>query len=145
VGAPEGLLRVVLDTNVLVGALLFPKGRLVWLREAWTGEQVTPLVDNPCVDELLRVLAYPKFDLTPGDIETLLGEFLPFAEPVRGRRAGRLPQCRDAHDQKFLTLADAGSADVVVTGDRALLELAGKTRFSIEKPSAFRARLEGRP
>ena len=135
-------MRVVLDTNVLVGALLFPKGRLAGLREAWAGGGVTPLVDNPCVDELLRVLAYPKFALTPGDIEVLLGEFLPFAEPIRRRRAGRLPRCRDAHDQKFLKLADAGSADVLVTGDRALLELAGKTRFSIEKPSAFRARLE---
>ncbi|MEX2163190.1 MAG: hypothetical protein WD823_02950 [Sulfuricaulis sp.] len=55
---------------------------------------------------------------------------------------GRLPRCRDSADQKFLTLAQIGRAQVLVTGDQALLVLAGQTRFAIETPAAFRERLK---
>jgi putative PIN family toxin of toxin-antitoxin system len=136
-------LRVVLDTNVLLSALLFPSGRLVWLREAWMTGRFTPLIDRLCAEEVVRALTYPKFGLTQAEIETLLGDYLPYAETVAtaGTQARELPECRDPHDVKFLVLAESGGADVLVTGDRALLDLAGKTRFAIEKPAACRVRL----
>ena len=57
--------RVVLDTNTVLSALLFVNGRLVPLRTAWQSSEVTPLLCAQTVEELLRVLAYPKFKLTP--------------------------------------------------------------------------------
>jgi len=136
--------RVVLDTNVVVSAMLFTKGHLTWLRQGWSTGRFLPLIDTPCAEELLRVLAYPKFRLMQDDIRTLLGTYLPFTEAVNTANAktSRLPRCRDPHDQKFLALAQEGMADVLVTGDQALLALARQTRFAIETPSMFRRRFE---
>ena len=61
--------RAVCDTNTVVSALLFQQGRLSWLRGAWSAGTVVPLVCRETVEELLRVLAYPKFGLTRGEID----------------------------------------------------------------------------
>ena len=116
-------MKVVLDTNVVVSAILFEHGQLAWIRGAWTAGRITPLVDRPCLDELVRVLAYPKFQLTEGEIRSLLGSYLPYAVTVDTSAAapGDLPRCRDPEDDKFLMLARAGEAEVLVTGDAALL------------------------
>lgn len=116
--------RVVCDTNVLVSALLFPGGRAVWLRHAWLSERLTPLVSAATVRELMRVLEYPKFRLTPADRAELLGDFLPSAETVElAEPAPRVPACRDPDDRKFLELAIAGRADWLITGDADLLSI----------------------
>jgi putative PIN family toxin of toxin-antitoxin system len=137
-------LRVVLDTNVLVSALLFRTGRLVWLREAWHARRLVPLIDKPCAEELIRVLAYPKFGLDPWEIRALLSDYLPYTETVDTTTGAgeELPECADPHDQKFLVLARAGLAEALVTGDRALLNLVERVDFAILTPSQFRARLD---
>ena len=136
-------MRCVLDTNAVVSALLFGRGRLVWLREAWQGRAITPLTSRDTVHELVRVLGYPKFELAEEDVELLLGDYLPFAEVVgvSGRSTARLPRCSDPDDRMFLELAHRGMADVLVTGDRALLALADAAPFAIETPAKFRLRL----
>ncbi len=135
-------MRVVLDTNVLVSALVLRSGDMVWLRRAWIAGRFTPLTDRSSAAELLRVLAYPRFELGAEEIAALLGDFLPFAETVAESEAPRgLPQCRDSQDQMFLELAARGAAELLVTGDGALLELAGEVDFAIERPAAFRSRL----
>ena len=48
--------RLVLDTNVLVSALLFPTGSLSWLRHAWHSEAIIPLASHDTTVELIRVL-----------------------------------------------------------------------------------------
>jgi putative PIN family toxin of toxin-antitoxin system len=92
---------------------------------------IVPLLDEPCAAELVRVLTYPRFELDAEDIQTLLGDFLPYVETVAPGPAPGLPRCRDKHDQKFLQLAARGKAKVLVTGDKALLALAGQVNFSI--------------
>jgi putative PIN family toxin of toxin-antitoxin system len=134
--------RVVLDTNVAVSALLFERGRLAWIRALWFDGRIAPLINRATLDELVRVLGYPKFGLDPEDVEAVLAAYVPYATTVTvaGPVAERLPRCRDPHDQPFLTLALAGRAEVLVSGDRALLALAGRTPFVIEAPERFRAR-----
>ncbi len=136
-------MRVVLDTNVVLSALVFEHGRLAALRQAWMQQRFIPLLDRPCTEELLRALHYPKFKLTPDEVEALLGDYLPYAETVDTSRAGsaNLPTPADPTDRKFVRLAHIGKADVLVTGDHALLALSGKTRFAIEKPADFLRRL----
>ncbi len=135
-------MRVVLDTNVVLSAILFSRGRLTWLRQLWREGGFLPLSSRETVAELVRVLAYPKFSLTSEDIETLLSAYLPYSELVAAQeqRSPRLPRCTDEADQMFLVLAAVGKAEVLVTGDRALLDLAGRTRFAIETPARFKAR-----
>ena len=143
-GAQTKILRAVLDTNVAVSALVFDRGVLARLRHAWQRRLFTPLIDEYGMRELVRVLGYPKLKLDDQTIRDLLGDYLPYAEvvvsPARGR--SHLPVCRDPDDQPFLLLAEASSADVLVTGDKALLELNGRTKFPIETATNFRGRFE---
>ena len=135
-------MRVVLDTNTVLSALLFPAGRLAWLRELWEGARIVPLASRAAIDELIRVLAYPKFKLHEEEIGILAGSYLQYVEVVEvdAVTIKGLPRCRDEADQVFLLLAAAGKAEVLVTGDRALLELAGRTEFAIETAAQFKKR-----
>jgi predicted nucleic acid-binding protein len=66
------MIRVMLDTNVLVSALLFENGRLAWIRHSWQNGRITPVMSEPTTAELLRVLTYPKFRLSSEQIEALI-------------------------------------------------------------------------
>lgn len=132
-----GARRVVLDTNTVLSALLFTNGRLAPLRAAWQSDNLRPLLCAPTVEELLRVLAYPKFDLTPGEREELLADYLPYGEVVAAwQTRPAMPECRDQHDRIFLELAAAGAAQWLVTGDQDLLVLDGQVSFQIIAPAA---------
>jgi uncharacterized protein len=116
------MIRAVLDTNVVLSALLFTTGRLAWIRQAWQHQQLQPLVCKETVTELLRVLAYPKFKLTSQEQQDLLADFLPYADIVELPQPWpTLPICRDKKDQVFLVLAHAGNAEALITGDRDIL------------------------
>lgn len=129
--------RVVLDTNTVLSALLFAQGRLVRLRVAWQSGALTPLLCAQTVEEFLRVLAYPKFKLTPQEREELLGDYLPFGEVVAPwRKRPAVPTCRAKHDRVFLELAAVGAADRLVTGDPDLPSLGRQAKFQIIAPAA---------
>ena len=136
-------MRAVLDTNVVISALVFERGSLSWMRSEWQRGAFTPLLDRDTAAELLRALSYPKFRLERADVESLLEDYLPYCEVVAasGEAAPRLPAISDADDRKFLLLARRGDAGVLVTGDRALLALSGKMQFAIETPAQFKQRL----
>jgi len=137
--------RVVLDTGVVVSALLFPKGRVAWLRERWESGALRALVTRATVDELIRVLAYPKFRLTRDEIDAVLAAYVPFTESVVLRSFGAdrgLPRCDDPADQEFLRLAAGGGAEALVTGDDDLLRLRDKTPFRILTPAELKGRLD---
>ena len=120
--------RLVLDTNVLLSALLFHAASLSWLRAAWQEERIRPLANRQTAAELIRVLGYPKFRLSKDDRKHLLADYLPWREASAvSDPPPDVPQCRDPSDRPCLELAVAGKADAVVTGDNDLLVLA--TRF----------------
>ena len=130
--------RVVIDTNVLLSALLFKGGALVALRDAWLNAECVPIVSRATAAELLAVLRYPKFTLDQDQQNTLLAEYLPHCETVPEPKARtKLPRCRDEDDQKFLLLAAAGKADALITGDRDLLDLKDAVVFEILTPREF--------
>lgn len=123
--------RVVLDTNVVLSALLFAQGRLAPLR-AWRDGRFSPLVSAATTKELVRALSYPKFRLSAAEQQELLADYLPYCETVH--MPADLPDtaaCRDPFDIPFLQLAVVGNADPLVTGDKDLLTLADKSSCSI--------------
>ncbi|MBL8540955.1 MAG: putative toxin-antitoxin system toxin component, PIN family [Betaproteobacteria bacterium] len=133
---------VVLDTNVVLSALLFGKGRLAGLRQAWQKGHCQPLVSRPTVAEFVRALPYPKFDLSPDDQHELLADYLPFCTTVRMPSAPpQTPTCRDPFDRSFLELAVVGKADYLVTGDKDVLALAQRFACSIVTPEQFLSEL----
>lgn len=124
---PKPVPRVVIDTNLVLSALVFAQGRLSPLRHAWQGAHCQPLVSSVTAAELIRVLAYPKFKLTDSEQQELLADYLPYCTTVRmPAKPPRTPVCRDLFDLPFLQLSVAGKAAYLVTGDQDLLSLAGK-------------------
>ncbi len=119
--------RAVLDTNVVLSALVFRGGDAGQLRLAWQQGLVLPLVSTVTVQELLRVLAYPKFRLSQAEQDELLADYLPYVETVRiPQPPPTVPECRDALDLPFMHLAVVGKAQVLVSGDHDLLAIAAE-------------------
>ena len=119
-------MKVVIDTNVLVSALLFgsqAKGT-VRIIALWKSAAIQPLVSQPIMSEYLRVLAYPKFHLSDREIRHLLEqEILPWFEPLLVP-PGEAYIHEDPDDDKFIWCAMAGKAKVIVSGDPHLLNCA---------------------
>lgn len=139
----SGPMRVVLDTNVLISALVFESKSAVWLRDLWQQAGIIPVVSRETVEELMRVLSYRKFALSEADQNDLLEDYLPYAETIANvRTRARIPQCRDPKDEIFLRLAFAAKVDALVTGDDDLLVPAGESRISILSPSELAARIK---
>ncbi len=121
-GKKEKVKKVVLDTNVLVSALLL-KGELSKIVDLWEKGKIIPVISRETFAEFKKVLSYPKFSLTDKEIKTTIEEnILPFffffyiAANVTG-------VCRDPNDDKFISCAISASADFIVSGDKDLCEL----------------------
>ena len=118
--------RVVLDTNVVLSALLFGRGPTARVRVGWQSSRFVPLASTATAHELVRVLAYPRFGLSAAEQSELLVDFMPWVAVVEVPDPPPVvPRCRDPHDLAFLHLAVAGRARALVSGDQDLLALAG--------------------
>ena len=128
--------RVVLDTNILVSALLFG-GRLDALIGRWKSGELIPLFSRATFAEFRRVLAYPRFGLTRPEINALIEEeILPWCEVVETGEEIR-GVCRDPGDDIFLSCAVAAGADAIVSGDRDLLDRGAFRGIPILPVAAF--------
>jgi uncharacterized protein len=136
-------MRVVLDTNTVLSALLFGRGRLAWLRQVWQQGQICPLVSDLTSAEIRRVLGYPKFRLSAADQMALVDDYLPFCEWVTiPEPPPVVPDCRDLKDIPFLWLAIVGQAEYLVTGDRDLWVLADEFAVPIVTAAVFRSMIQ---
>ena len=141
--------RIVIDTNVLISALLFRNGRLRNLRLAWQAGVVQPVVSAATSAELLRVLNYKKFKLDSGEVQEALALYIPYVathsiDPYANGLV-HLPYCRDPKDQIFLDLAQTARVEFLVSGDDDLLRmddpLCKHLSFRIISPSALLEKL----
>ena len=129
--------RIVFDTTTVLSALYFRNGKLAWLRSHWQEAACIPLISQATAAELTLVLNYPKFRLASDEQHEMLADYLPWCEIVEVTRPSPVV-CRNPKDQPFLDLAHSGKAEILVSGDRDLLSLAGKMRFAIESPEEYR-------
>jgi len=119
---PKKIIRVVLDTNVLISALLF-KGELTRMVGLWQSGKMIPIISKETFNELRAVLEYPKFSLSRAEIKSLIEhEILPFFEVVNVSKHVK-GACRDPGDDKFISCAISANADCIVTGDKDLSDL----------------------
>lgn len=122
VKAKPQVIRVVLDTNVLVSALLFG-GMLDRLVAKWKSGAIVPVFSRATFAEFRRVLAYPRFALTEAEIRVLIeDEVLPHFDVVETREEIR-GVCRGPGDDIFLSCAVAAGVDAIVSGDKDLLDM----------------------
>ncbi len=137
------MIRAVLDTNVIVSALLFsgPPSQLV---PAWQSGRIRPIVSALILDEYIRVLAYPKFTLSSAEIRALLeDELLPFVETVKAT-SFPVPELRDKDDAKFVACAKTAGARWLVSGDDDLLTLRRVASVEIVSVATFLQHLKQR-
>lgn len=138
-GAIE-MIPVVVDTSVVISTLLFGgvPGELISL---WKDRVIEPLISKDILKEYLRVLAYPKFDLSEEDIHFLIyREILPFFKETVVKRLSRVV-LKDPSDDKFIACARAGRAAFIISGDKHLLDLGCYESIEILTPSQMLSRL----
>ena len=94
-------------------------------------------LNKTTVAELLRVLAYPKFELSENEIQYLLYvEILPFCKVV-ATKSGPVIIPEDPSDDVFLRCCDVSNAKALISGDSHLLALKSYGNVSILTPSQF--------
>lgn len=139
-GKKKEVRRVVLDTNVLVSALLF-RGELSRLVTLWKSGEVTPIISRETFEEFQAVLSYPKFKLADSEIKTIIeDEVLPYFEVVENTDEVR-GVCKDPDDDKFIACALSARADFIVSGDKALCDLGKYKSVRIITANEFLKRL----
>jgi putative PIN family toxin of toxin-antitoxin system len=135
-------MRVVLDTNIMVSALLIQSDHPTAIYRAWQEGYFTLLVCAEQLDELRATLRKPTIAarIKPHRAGRLVNQLKDLAENV-----GALPHIErssDPSDDFLLGLSEAGQADYLVTGDKnGLLALIRHKRTRIISASAFAALL----
>ena len=133
---PKKIVRVVLDTHVVISALLF-RGELSRIVGLWKKGRIVPLISKETFEELRTVLEYPKFSLSRPETESLIEhDILPFFEVVSVSKHVK-GACRDPGDDKFLSCALSANADGIVTGDKDLSDLRKYQSIKIMQASNF--------
>ncbi|OGI44647.1 MAG: putative toxin-antitoxin system toxin component, PIN family [Candidatus Muproteobacteria bacterium RIFCSPHIGHO2_01_FULL_65_16] len=121
-------MRAVYDTNIFVSAFAIPGGRAgAAILKAIEGD-VHLVISRDIIREVIEVMAR-KFDRNPEELARMAVYLSELAEVVTPRR--RLKVLRDEPDNRILECAVAGKADVVVTGDQAMLRLGSYRRIRI--------------
>lgn len=133
-------MKVVLDTNVVVSALLY-QGSTARFQDLWRVRALKLVASQPVLDEYVRVLNYPKFKYKPELITGILQEgLLPWLERVEEYQGRIAHRPTDPNDEKFLRVALSTKVEAIVSGDPHLTVLNGKYPFPIVPPHVFLSR-----
>ena len=132
--------RFVIDTNVLISALLF-KYSVPFQAIELAEKQGIILYSEATLNELDRVLSRKKFNkyLSLEDRQVFLLKFISSSQLVSITE--KIAVCRDEKDNQFLELAISGNANVIITGDLDLLTLNLFQGIEIITPDMFIDRL----
>ncbi len=132
---------VILDTNVLIGALISPSGHPHIIYDAWCSDRFELLTSLIQLEEIRQVSRYPKLKriLPPHRVGTMINNM------QRASILEDLPELPaeikslDPNDDFLLAMALASNADYLITGDRksGLLQLGKIKRTKIITPAVF--------
>ncbi|HEY1267330.1 MAG TPA: putative toxin-antitoxin system toxin component, PIN family [Candidatus Binatia bacterium] len=134
------MIRAVLDANVLVSAILTPKGIPAKILTAWRGDGFSLLTSPALLDELGRVLRYPRIkkrhEWSEKEIETFLEDLAYLAIFTPGELSPTVID-DDPTDDRYLECAVERAADYIVSGDTHLLGLGHYREIQILAPREF--------
>jgi putative PIN family toxin of toxin-antitoxin system len=109
-------LRAVIDTNIFLAGLLNADGGAAKIIQAFQDGEFELVVSHEVFDEYVRVIHLFDNDVPAHKSEELLE--LVFAKAVKVRPAAARGLCADADDEKFLSAALGGQADLIVTKNK---------------------------
>lgn len=132
-------MRAILDTNILISALLSPLGAPAHILDAWERKLFTLISCDHMINELRDVAGRPFFrkKLRAGAVELLAVSIQDLASYCHDLPAG--PAAPDPKDSYLLALAEAGDAEYLVTGDKELLGLGSHKATRIISAREFAA------
>ena len=135
------MLRAVLDANVMISALIQPKGASGRILTSLSENNSFELVVSPTIlAEVRRSLAYPKvrkyIKTSDEDLDLWVASIELIAQPVEGSLRIHAVAA-DPDDNKYIEAAVEGLAQFVVTGDKHLLSLKSYENIRIVTPRVF--------
>lgn len=135
------MLRAVLDANVIISALIQPKGASGKILTSLVDANSFELIVSPAIlAELRRALSYPKvrkyIKFSNQDLDLWVASLELIAQPVDGNiRVHAVAE--DPDDNKYIEAAVEGLAQFVVTGDKHLLSLKFYETIRVVTPRVF--------
>jgi hypothetical protein len=135
---------IVLDTNVIVSALLSPKGAPAEIIRRWEADEFELVTSPPLITELKRALTYEQVQkylkLSPEEIDAFLKRLRTMARIVEPQLTVEVIK-EDPDDNRVLECALTGGAGYIVSGDKHLLDLKEYRQIVILNPAGFLAAL----
>jgi uncharacterized protein len=130
-------MRLILDTNILISALLSPLGAPAQLLDAWERKRFTLVACDALIAELRDVAGRPFFRarLRASVAELLAAGLRDFSFFCRDLPSGSVAP--DPKDSFLLALAEASQSEFLVTGDKELLSLKQHRSTRIVTPAAM--------
>ena len=135
--------RIVLDTNVLVSAILVPRSIPARILQLILEGELTFVISQDIIDEASRVLQYPRLvklmkrnGVTPNELEVVIDQLGKIAVMTPGQFTVDVIK-DDPTDNIFLACAVEGEADFIISGDRHLTNLKEFQGITIVNPATF--------
>ncbi len=142
------MVRVVLDTNVVVSAYLVPTGKPAHILSLARQGKIDICLSGEILSEIKRTLLRPKLQkihkATPQEIDRFLRAFADITDLVPGTTEVHEVD-DDPDDNKILACALEGKADFVVSGDHHLTDIGSFGAIRIAKPDTFLEIMAGKP
>lgn len=142
------MIRVVLDTNVFVSALLSPEGPPAGILELTLAGKLCLIISPGIIREIQQVLQYPKIvqamkkhGVTPSEMEDAVLKILRVAVLTTGAVMAE-GVSSDPTDDMVISCALEGQADFIISGDRDLTEIEEYRGIRILSPAAFMKLME---
>ena len=137
------MLRAVIDTNILVSGLIRKQGLPGQVLRHLRDGDFTIIYSVPIMVEVVEVLSRPqfrnKYQVVAEDIMALINLVRLRGDLVSPKR--KIDACRDPKDNHFLEAAIEGNANIIVSGDKDLLDMMDFETIPIVSTAEFLARL----
>ena len=134
------MIRVVLDTNIIVSATILRKGHSAQVLDLWREEKIELAVSLPILEEMRKVLKQARIikqqSMAQQDVKALIEGFRESGILTSGRLDLELVG-EDPEDDKFIICAVEARADYIVSGDTHLLKLKEYQGIRIVPPREF--------
>lgn len=133
-------MRVVLDSNIYLSALISEKGNPFKIIQRWQEKEFDVLVSQPIINEILRVTAYERIQKKYPRVKERRIEFVELVskDGIWTTQVDKLDVVTaDESDNRYIECAVAGNAEYIVTGDQHLLVVGGFQGIVITTPTVF--------
>lgn len=131
-------MRVVLDTNIIISAVISPHGTPAKIIKAWQDRKFQLLISIEIFREIACVLERPrlkKYNITDLRRKEILKVLYKYSVMTQGKLNVKVSE--DSNDDKFIVCAMEGNADYIVSGDIDLLKIKSHKNIDIITADAF--------